>query len=158
MEPALASGRCQHQPSEWAVAHLHHDVPQLSLYLLLGARKALEQVVAHAALLQKRRTRLLCAADLDDALDVLDGAADERGAQNALRNLGRLLLAGLGLLVKQRQVDVLLEVLAEPRLEIGLLRCCVCRVSLCIPMHRTTYALIRATTYRPCASYTRSRK
>lgn len=104
-----------------ASAYLHHYIPELSLHLALSAREALEQVIAHAALLEERCTRLLCAADVDDALDVLDGTADKRGAQDALGNLRRLLLAGLRVLVQQRQVDVFLEVLAKPGLKVCLL-------------------------------------
>lgn len=57
-------------------------------------------------------------------MDVLDGAADEGGAQDALGYLGSLLLALLGLQVEKRQVDVSLQVWTEPRLEVRFL-CCV---------------------------------
>lgn len=104
-------------------AYLHHDIAQLSLHVALGAREPLPQIISHASLLEQVRAGLLGSPYLHNAVDVLHSAADEGGAQNALGNLGRLLLAGLRLQVEQRQIYVSLQVWAEPWLEVCLLRC-----------------------------------
>lgn len=99
----------------WAgclLAYLLHDVSQLLLNLLLGALEALPQLIADAAALQQDLEGLLRVADLDDAVDVFGGAAQERGFEDAVGRLGVLL-------VQQRQVDVALEMRREPRLERG---------------------------------------
>lgn len=101
-------------------SHLGHHVAQLILHLLLSALEALPQVVAHAAALQQRAACLLGRLDLDEAVDVLDGAAQEGGAQDALGDLGRLLAA---VLVQECEVDVSLEMRAEPGREVGALCC-----------------------------------
>jgi hypothetical protein len=51
-------------------------------------------------------------------VDVLDGAAEKRCADDAVGNLGRLLRALLGLHVQQGQVDVALEMWPEPWCEV----------------------------------------
>lgn len=79
----------------WAgclLAYLLHDVPQLLLDLLLGALEALPQLIADAAALQQDLEGLLCVADLDDAVDVFGGAAQERGFEDAVGRLGVLLV------------------------------------------------------------------
>lgn len=54
-------------------------------------------------------------------MDVLDGAAEQGGTQDALGHLGRLLGAVLRVQVEQRQVDVALQVRREPRSQVGAL-------------------------------------
>lgn len=69
-------------------AYLLNDVAQLGLNLLLGALEALPQVVADGALLQQRLQGLLCVAHLDEAVDVLDGAAHQGRLEHAVGDLG----------------------------------------------------------------------
>ena len=63
-----------HSKRNTTKTYLGHDVLELLLDLLLGALEALVEVVADAAALQEHVKGLLGGADLDDALDVLDGA------------------------------------------------------------------------------------
>lgn len=107
--------------------HLAHDIAQLLLHLLLGTLEPLPQVVAHAALLQQRAARLLGRPELHQAAQVLERPAQQGRADDAVGDGGGLLAAlGAGVLgrhVKQRQVDVALQVRAEPRLQVGQLGC-----------------------------------
>lgn len=80
--------------------HLHNHIAQLGLHLTLGAREALPQIIADAPPLQQSRTCLLGRADLDDAVDILDSAADEGGPKDTLRDLRALFLALLRLEVE----------------------------------------------------------
>lgn len=77
--------------------HLHNYVAQLSLHLALGAREPLPQIIANASPLQQSRACLLGRTDLDDAVDILDCAADEGGPEDTLGDLRGLLLALLRL-------------------------------------------------------------
>ena len=104
-------------------AYLHDNFPKLLLNLLLCALEALPEVVADAAALQQRAAGLLRRADLDDAVDVLDGPPQQRCPQHAVGHLGRLLLARLRLQVQQRQVDVPLQMLREPGREVRAFGC-----------------------------------
>jgi hypothetical protein len=57
-----------------ADAYLHYHIPQFLLHLLLRPTEPLPQVIADAAPLEEGAARRLGRADLDDAVDVLDGA------------------------------------------------------------------------------------
>lgn len=111
--------RAYHSKTARETTDLHHNVPQLLLHLLLRTQESLPQVVAHASPLQQCAARLLRRPDLDDAVDVLDGPPQQCRPQHAVRDLGSLLLlavaAGrLGLEMKERQVDVTLQMRREP--------------------------------------------
>ena len=99
--------------------HLLNDVAELALHLVLGTLEALPQVVADAAPEQQRAAGLLGRLDLDEALNVFDGAAQERGAEDAVGHARRLFAVGAE--VQQGEVDVALEVGAEPGREVGAL-------------------------------------
>lgn len=98
-------------------AYLGDDITEFLLHFALGALETLPQIVADAAALQQRAARLLGRLDLDQALNVLDGAAQQRGLEHRVGHRGAL-LALLGLHVEERHVDVALEVGTEPRGEV----------------------------------------
>lgn len=102
---------------------LIHDIPHLLLDLLLRQQAPLPQLIAHAPFLQQGSQRLLCVADGDHAADVFGRAPQQRRSQHAFRYGGRFLVAGLGLEVQEREVDVALEVRWEPGFEGGCLDC-----------------------------------
>lgn len=114
----LGMAREQREDSQ---THLHDDVTQLLLHLFLGAQEALPQVVADATALEQGAAGLFGGADLDDAVDVLNSAAQQGGADDAVGNLGGLVGAFFRFHVKKREVDVALEVRAEPWGQVGAL-------------------------------------
>lgn len=104
-------------------SYLHDHVPQLLFHLLLCAAEPLPQVIAHASPLQERATRSLRGPNLDDAVDVLDGAPQQRCSQNAIGDLWALFRAVLGLEMEEGEIDVALQMRTEPRLEVCALSC-----------------------------------
>ena len=86
--------------------HLHYDISELLLHLLLGALEPLPKVIANTAPLEQGRAGSLGGADLDNAVDVLNGAAQECSTQNTVGDLRRLLLALFWFEMEEREVDV----------------------------------------------------
>jgi hypothetical protein len=78
-------------------AYLGDDISQFGLHLLLSALEPLPQVVADTAPLEQRAARLLGVLDLDETADVLDGAAHQGGAEDAVGDAGGLFVVVFGL-------------------------------------------------------------
>lgn len=56
--------------------YLHDYVAKLLLHLLLSALESLPQIIANASPLQQRAACRLGSTDLNNAVDVLDGATE----------------------------------------------------------------------------------
>lgn len=111
--------------------YLGNDVSQFLLHFLLCAQESLPQVIANASPLQKRSARLLGSLDVDQALDILHCATQEGRSQDAIGDPGGLLGAFFGIEMHEGEVDVSLEVRAEPGREVCAFSCSDECVSVC---------------------------
>ncbi len=98
---------------------LGHHILQLDFNLLFGEQESLPELVADGAALQELGEGGLGVADLDEAVNVFCGAAEEGGAEDGVGDFGVGAVgsvAGRGLLeFEEGEVDVALEVGREPR-------------------------------------------
>lgn len=102
-------------------AYLDDNISELLVHLLLRALKPLPQIIAHTSSRQERTTGLLGSLDLDQSADVLHGTSHQRCAQHAVGDSRGLLGAILGVEVQEGEVNVSLEMRAEPRGQVGVL-------------------------------------
>lgn len=119
----LESRACEASSVRGVKTYLCYYITQLLLHLLLSSLKSLPQIIANTATLQQRTARLLGRLDLNEAVDVLDGAAEECSLEDALGDTGGLFAAVFGVHVEEGEVDVALEVRAEPGSQVGALGC-----------------------------------